>query len=37
MEGVMDEEEEVLLMSQPNMFSIGIITLHDQMVIKPQI
>jgi len=30
-------KKKFLLMSQPSMFSIGTITLHDQMVIKPQI
>ncbi len=37
MEGVINEEEEILFLSKPNLFSIGMIILFDQMVAKPQI
>jgi len=35
MEGVINEEEEILFLSKPNLFSIGMIILFDQMVAKP--
>jgi hypothetical protein len=35
MEGVIDDEEEILLLSKPNLFSIEMISLLDQIVVKP--
>jgi hypothetical protein len=36
MEGVIDEEEESLHPSEPNLFSIGMITFLDEVVARPQ-
>jgi len=35
MEGVIDEEENIFLLFEPNLFSIGMITLLDQIIAKP--
>jgi hypothetical protein len=35
MEGVTYEEEEILLSFEPNLFSIGMITLLDEVVVEP--
>jgi hypothetical protein len=35
LEGVTDKEKEIFLTSKPNLFSIGIITLFDQMIERP--
>jgi len=35
LEGVTNEEKEIFLTSKPNLFSIGIITLFDQMTEGP--
>jgi hypothetical protein len=37
MEGVIDEEEEILLSFEPNLFSIRMIALPDEVVAKPHI
>jgi hypothetical protein len=35
METVTNEKKEILLSSKPKLFSIGMITLHDQEVVEP--
>jgi hypothetical protein len=35
LEGVTNEEKEILLTSKPNLFSNGIITLFDQTIERP--
>jgi hypothetical protein len=37
MEGVTDDKEEILLFYELNLFSIGMITLPDEVVVEPQI